>query len=295
MIESELHVVGGKHSGQVIPVNPRRFLIGRESDCHLRPNSELVSRHHCVFSVDEYSVRLKDLGSTNGTTVNGERIRKEVTLVAGDRVVVGNLEFEFRLLSPSQDAGDETVVSETETVMEISSPASNEAAAETQSIPEPEQPTAGSATQQLPVMGSPLSGDTTVINQPVMMPGQQPYQPMMPPPMGYPGQAYGGYPYQPGVPQPQMYPQGFPPQPVMPGQVLGFPQPQPPAPAPAPAPEPAVGNAPEVSLPDPSETGAVEPQPKKAEDDAKGSSDDGDSTNPAADIIRQYTQRRPGG
>ena len=52
MIEAELHVVGGKHSGQVIPLNRRKFLIGREGDCQLRPNSELVSRHHCVFGMD---------------------------------------------------------------------------------------------------------------------------------------------------------------------------------------------------------------------------------------------------
>ena len=95
MVSAELKVVGGKHAGQVIPLNRRKFLIGREQDCQLRPNSEMVSRHHCVFSVDDYSVRLRDLGSTNGTLVNGERIRKDVVLVAGDRIVIGNLEFEL--------------------------------------------------------------------------------------------------------------------------------------------------------------------------------------------------------
>ena len=113
MIEAELHVIGGKHSGQVIPLNRRKFLIGRETDCQLRPNSELVSRHHCVFAIDEFSVRLRDLGSTNGTTVNGERLVKETTLSRGDRVVVGNLEFEYRVPNLSSVAGEETVVSGT--------------------------------------------------------------------------------------------------------------------------------------------------------------------------------------
>jgi len=300
MIEAELHVIGGKHSGQVIPLNRRKFLIGRESDCQLRPNSELVSRHHCVFSIDEYAVRLRDLGSTNGTTVNGQRIVKEVTLLAGDRCVVGNLEFEFRVLNPATAAGDETVVSGTETVMEISAtPAPQEVPPD----PLPEQPVAGAATQQLPMMGQapPASGDTTVINQPVMMPGQTPYQPMMPQQMGgFPGQAYGGYPYQPQQPMP-MYPQGYPQQPMMPGQMPGYPQPAPGAPlapsaAPAEAPSDPGLSAPEVSLPDPSQTGAVDPAPKAAAPEAKGDakSSDGDSTNAAADIIRQYTQRRPG-
>ena len=97
MISAELKVVGGKHAGQIIPLNRRKFLIGREQDCQLRPNSEMVSRHHCVFSVDDYSVRLRDLGSTNGTLVNGDRIRKETVLADGDRILIGNLDFQLVL------------------------------------------------------------------------------------------------------------------------------------------------------------------------------------------------------
>jgi len=305
MIEAELHVIGGKHSGQVIPLNLRKFLIGRESDCQLRPNSELVSRHHCVFSIDEYAVRLRDLGSTNGTTVNGERIVKEVTLVAGDRCVVGNLEFEFRVLSPAKSNGEETVMTGTETVMEQAAAQNAEALP---AEPAAEEPVSPAATQQIPAMDQPMTaiGDTTVINQPVMMPGQTPYQPMMPQPLpGYPGQAYGGYPYQ---PQPGMMP-GYPQPGMMHGQMSGYPQQAPAAPvapiplAPDPAPaldppsDPGIADAasasPEVSLPDPSETGAVDPAPKPAAEEKKDEAPAPDN-NPAADIIRQYTQRRPG-
>jgi len=77
MISAELKVVGGKHAGQVIPLNRRKFLIGREQDCQLRPNSEMVSRHHCVFSLDDFSVRLREKGSTNGNLVKGERNQRE--------------------------------------------------------------------------------------------------------------------------------------------------------------------------------------------------------------------------
>jgi len=298
MIEAELHVIGGKHSGQVIPLNRRKFLIGRETDCQLRPNSELVSRHHCVFSIDEYSVRLRDLGSTNGTIVNGERIVKEVTLVAGDHVTVGNLEFGFRVLNPGSASGDETIVSSTETVMEIPSGPVTPLPDTTSvpNIPEAVPVVDPATTQQIPVQMDrqlPVGGDTTMIAQPQMMPGQIPYQPMMPGQVGFPGQAYGGYSYQPQQPMP-MYPQGYP-QPMMPGYAQ---QPAPVAPVESVA-EPAASASPaiNVTLPDPSQTGAVDEPPKAAaQADSAGSGNTADvpADNAAADIIRQYTQRRPG-
>ena len=94
MLQAELKILGGKHLGKLIPLNVKKFLVGREQDCHLRPNSDLVSRHHCVFSIDDYAVRLRDLGSTNGTLVNGKNIRGEVMLKAGDRISIGKLELE---------------------------------------------------------------------------------------------------------------------------------------------------------------------------------------------------------
>ena len=93
-----LRVVGGKQHGQTIPLSSDKFLIGRGEDCHLRPNSELVSRHHCVFHVDDYTVRLRDLGSTNGTTVAGEKIKGEVQLQGGERIRIGKLDYEFEVL-----------------------------------------------------------------------------------------------------------------------------------------------------------------------------------------------------
>src|SRR5690348_15057419 len=95
MLEVELKVLEGKQQGKTIPLHVRQFLIGREQDCHLRPNSDLVSRHHCVFTLDDFALRLRDLGSTNGTIVNGERIQGQVVLKAGDQVSVGKLSFEI--------------------------------------------------------------------------------------------------------------------------------------------------------------------------------------------------------
>ena len=56
MFQVELKVLEGRQQGKTIPLNVRQFLIGREQDCHLRPNSDLVSRHHCVFTVDDFTI-----------------------------------------------------------------------------------------------------------------------------------------------------------------------------------------------------------------------------------------------
>ncbi len=100
MLQANLKVVGGRHHGKMIPLATKKFLIGREQDCHLRPNSELISRHHCVFAVDDFSVRVRDLGSTNGTFVNDERVRGEAVLQSGDRIRVGKLDFELVIGEP---------------------------------------------------------------------------------------------------------------------------------------------------------------------------------------------------
>src|SRR5690606_19765641 len=108
---------------------PGRFLVGREVDCHLRPASDLVSRHHCVFYIDEYAVRLRDLGSRNGTLINDEPLHGETTLQDGDRVKIGGLDLKlvFREVEePVADdppegkvLGDTTVMSSSETAYEL--------------------------------------------------------------------------------------------------------------------------------------------------------------------------------
>jgi predicted component of type VI protein secretion system len=99
-MEVKLVVMGGKRAGQEVPVPHSKFLIGRAEDCHLRPGSELVSRHHAVILVEEGFVAVRDFASKNGTFVNGQRIKTEQELKSGDRLTIGPLEFEVRLTVP---------------------------------------------------------------------------------------------------------------------------------------------------------------------------------------------------
>jgi hypothetical protein len=87
----ELQVVSGNCCGQRIRLDFHHFVVGAERDCDLRPSSPLLSRHHCVFKKDEYALRVRDLGSTNGTFVNGRRIFSEAILKPGDEVTVADV------------------------------------------------------------------------------------------------------------------------------------------------------------------------------------------------------------
>ena len=58
----------------------------------------LISRHHCVLLLDEYTLRIRDLGSTNGTFVNNHRIGSgETILIDGDTVTVGEMSCHIEL------------------------------------------------------------------------------------------------------------------------------------------------------------------------------------------------------
>ena len=89
----KLKLVGGKHNGKVIEVRSERFIIGRGEECHLRPSSEAVSRRHCALVMQRNRVQICDLKSSNGTFVNGVRVKGEQILQSGDLVKVGPLEF----------------------------------------------------------------------------------------------------------------------------------------------------------------------------------------------------------
>lgn len=95
-MEARLTILRGPSSGQTMPIPPGKLIIGREKDCQLRPISEFVSRHHCILLHDEYILRIRDLGSTNGTFVNERRITNgETVLLHGDIVSIGDLAFEI--------------------------------------------------------------------------------------------------------------------------------------------------------------------------------------------------------
>lgn len=93
----KLKVLKGPSEGKEINIPVAKFFIGRGEDCHLRPKSDAISRHHCAIIVSDSQVAIKDFGSKNGTFLNNKRIENVAILNNGDQLVVGPLSFEVIL------------------------------------------------------------------------------------------------------------------------------------------------------------------------------------------------------
>jgi diguanylate cyclase (GGDEF)-like protein len=83
-----LMVMVGKSAGQVFRLTKSRTTIGRSKQAEIVLDDEGISRVHCAFTNDAGGWSVEDVGSTNGTIVNGERV-SSISLQAGDRVQVG--------------------------------------------------------------------------------------------------------------------------------------------------------------------------------------------------------------
>ncbi|MGE5195354.1 MAG: FHA domain-containing protein [Deltaproteobacteria bacterium] len=84
-------------------------LIGRSPECNLRIASGQVSRKHCLIKVAEGHVSVRDLGSANGTRLNGQTITTEVDVpvAPGSTLVVGPLKFIVQFTAPKVDEDTE--------------------------------------------------------------------------------------------------------------------------------------------------------------------------------------------
>ena len=90
-----LRIIGGKNDGREIKISVPEFVIGRGDTAHLKPASDLVSRRHCSIKVADGKVIITDMGSRNGTFVNGEQLEGAHVAKPGDRIRVGRLQFEM--------------------------------------------------------------------------------------------------------------------------------------------------------------------------------------------------------
>src|ERR1700742_1995930 len=89
-MQVNLKVIAGPYKGRIFSFTQHdSFLIGRSPDAHLYlPDDRFFSRNHCLLEINPPHSYVRDLGSTNGTFVNGKRVR-EAYLQNGDRIQGG--------------------------------------------------------------------------------------------------------------------------------------------------------------------------------------------------------------
>ncbi len=85
-----LRFISGKYQGGEFPIGSEKpvIIVGRSSDLDMVLVEDMVSRKHARINMQGDQIWIEDLGSTNGTFVNGEKI-KRARLKEGDRVLIG--------------------------------------------------------------------------------------------------------------------------------------------------------------------------------------------------------------
>lgn len=114
-----LQVVRGRNATTTLKLADGVTSLGRHDDCVVRIKSSQVSRRHCELFDVGGKLTLRDLGSSNGTFVNGKRVIGQQTLKVGDELTVGAVTLRVATLgqpvaashpTPASKPGDTAVV-----------------------------------------------------------------------------------------------------------------------------------------------------------------------------------------
>jgi pSer/pThr/pTyr-binding forkhead associated (FHA) protein len=93
----KLRVVQGRPAGKSLLFRVGEYYLGRGPECHIRFNSDWVSRQHCLLRITPEGAFLRDLGSRNGTLLNGSLVQQERPLADGDQIQIGPVLFDVRV------------------------------------------------------------------------------------------------------------------------------------------------------------------------------------------------------
>lgn len=78
--------------GSDIPLDRAMVVVGRHPQCDARLDSLRVSRHHCCMTRDKDEILVRDLGSTNGIRINGQRVESG-RLRSGDELSIAHIRY----------------------------------------------------------------------------------------------------------------------------------------------------------------------------------------------------------
>jgi DNA-binding winged helix-turn-helix (wHTH) protein len=88
-------------TGRTVTLAPGEHLIGRDADAAICLDAHAVSRRHAVIRVTDDAAILEDLGSKNGTSINGRRIGSATAVENGDEIEIGGTRLVFFRTAPA--------------------------------------------------------------------------------------------------------------------------------------------------------------------------------------------------
>ena len=101
-----LRFISGKYQGGEFPlVKGREIVIGRSSELDMVLIEDMVSRRHASIGLNGDEISIADVGSTNGTFVNGEKIKK-ARLKEGDRILIGTSIIKLVSVDPASQVSE---------------------------------------------------------------------------------------------------------------------------------------------------------------------------------------------
>jgi len=98
VMEFQLVVLRGKSAATALKLGDGVTTAGRHDECQLRIKSSEVSRKHCQFFEKNGMLMVKDLGSANGTFLNGKKIEGQRVLEPGDELTLGPVKLKVEAL-----------------------------------------------------------------------------------------------------------------------------------------------------------------------------------------------------
>ena len=173
-MDFQLLIVRGRGASTTVKLADGVTTVGRQDDCQLRIKSSQVSRKHCELFEKKGLLLVKDLGSSNGTFVNGKRIQEQRVLEPGDELTIGQLLFKVAKIgqeppkapaAPPLKPGDTAVVEaipvaeeeefEIEFDVDVPSPETIPTVAEVASAPATSEPEAKTEPKTKPEKSAP--------------------------------------------------------------------------------------------------------------------------------------------
>ncbi|MCE9530969.1 MAG: FHA domain-containing protein [Planctomycetes bacterium] len=89
--------------GTSIDVTKDLMLVGRKEDCDIQLDHKSISKQHCIIVRTDGLLLLRDLGSTNGTRVNGQRVRR-AAILPNDQLNIASLRFKVKFSEEEEPA-----------------------------------------------------------------------------------------------------------------------------------------------------------------------------------------------